>query len=289
MLTLLAALGCSDPEPTLPEAELPVSEQPFAPDTSKLGPAIPMPWPAKPPCQAFKKVSIMGAYLQRADGTFLESSGEERIGKQSARLLNPADFGAGLSIRPDMDPQRITATCEDPREQVLWSCTARQGCTVEVQGIKVAPIMPALLADLDRASLAEKAPSKQQIQDLEPVVQAGVAYTISLLEACQGQGCASEEVIEVLNTWSGPLPTPTLLDKSPWLLIYKVDKEELHFSCRSSVCNLRTLGPIQTRLDLKANGESLYAIPGRLAYTQEREGPRVAFSGRLVPLADPPE
>lgn len=284
MLILLAALGCSDPEPTLPEVELPVSVQPEISDTPEptvLGPAIDMPWPAKTPCKEFQRVLVSGAFLERSDGTLVETSGEQR-----ARNIKPSDFRSGLSIRPDLDPVHITASCSDPRERVIWSCTADNGCTLEIQRIAEPPTLPKRLKDLDRATLAATVPSGAQIKRLEPVIRAGLEHSVSMLKACQKQGCASEEVIEALAVWSGPLPKPTVLDNSPWKLVYTQGQEELHFSCHPHACTLRSIGPIQTRLDIRADAQSLYAVPGRLDYRDEGQGPRVAFSGRLISLEE---
>jgi hypothetical protein len=284
MLILLAAMGCSDPEPTPPEVELPVSvpEQTLAtPEPTVLGPALDMPGPERTPCKEVQRVLVSGAYLERADGSLLESSGEQR-----ARNVKPSDFRSGLKIRPDLDPVHITGSCSDPRERVVWSCTADNGCTLEIQRIAEPPVLPKRLQDLDRAALAAAVPSGAQIKGLEPVVRAGLDHSVSMLKACQKQGCASEEVIDALEAWSGPLPTPTVLDNTPWKLVYSQGQEELHFSCQTHACTLRAIGPIQTRLDLRADAQSLYAVPGRLDYRDEGQGPRVAFSGRLVSLEE---
>jgi hypothetical protein len=284
MLLLLAAMGCSDPEPTLPEVALPVSvPEPTldTPEPAELGPALDMPWPEQTPCKEFHRVLVSGAYLERADGSLLETSGEQR-----ARNVKPSDFRSGLKIRPDLDPVHITGSCSDPRERVVWSCTADNGCTLEIQRIAQAPTLPKRLQDLDRAELAATVPSGAQIKRLEPVVRAGLEHSVNMLKACQKQGCASEEVIDALAAWSGPLPTPTVLDNTPWKLVYSQGQEELHFSCQPHACTLRAIGPIQTRLDLRADAQSLYAVPGRLDYRDEGQGPRVAFSGRLVSLEE---
>ena len=284
MLTLLAALGCFDPDPTSPETELPVSAQPESSDILEppnLGPPMAMPWPVSIPCKEFQRILISGAYLERADGSLLES-----VGEQKARKVNPTDFKAGLSIRPDLDPVHITATCADARERVVWSCTEDNGCNVEIQRIAEPPALPKALQDLDREGLAASQPTKAQFKSMEVLVRAGLDHSLSMLRACQKQGCASEEVIDTLGTWSGPLPTPTVLDGTPWRLVYTQGKEELHFSCQPHACTLRGIGPIQTRLDLRADAQSFYSIPGRLDYRDEGQGPRVAFSGRLVTLRE---
>ncbi|MFT5586056.1 MAG: hypothetical protein ACI9VR_003652 [Cognaticolwellia sp.] len=290
MLTLLAALGCTEPEPTLSNPELPISElatsvQPenMAPPP-ELGPPIAMPWPAAIPCKEFGHVLVSGAYLERADGSLLASTGQQR-----ARSVPPQDLVAGLVIRPDLDPVHITASCSDPRERVIWSCTADTGCTLELQRIGEPPELPPVLRDLDRAGLAQTVPSGAKIKRMEPLVRAGIEHSLSLLRACQAKGCAGEETIEALSVWNGPLPTPTVTEGTPWVMFYKQDQAELQLSCQPHACTLRSVGPIQTRLDLRADSQSLYVIPGRLDYRDEGQGPRVAFSGRLVTLLEPPE
>lgn len=294
MLTLLAALGCTDPAPTPPpEPELPSSVQvdppslPEATPEAELGPPIEMPWPEQAPCTQFQRVQISGAYLERPDGSLLATQGQQR-----ARFVDPASFVAGLVLRPDLDPVHIDATCADPREKLVWSCTADSGCTLEQQRIGVPPDLPPVLASLDRPGLAADTPTAAQAKDLAPVVRAAVAHSVTLLEDCQGKGCQSAPLLAALETWSGPLPEPEILDGPPWKLIYvqgeDTSKRELHFSCQPSSCTLRLVGGAGMRLDLRAGTQSLYVMPGRLDYRDEGLGPRVAYSGRLVALKTAP-
>lgn len=295
MLTLLAALGCTDPAPTpTPEPELPSSVQedplpslPEATPAVPLGAAIDLPWPAEPPCAQFARVQVSGAFLERPDGSLLTTEGHQR-----ARFVDPEDFVAGLVIRPDLDPVHIDANCADPREKLVWSCTADSGCTLEQQRIGGPPELPRVLASLDRPSLAKATPTAAQAKDLAPVVRAAVAHSIALLEDCQDKGCQSAPLLSALESWRGPLPEPEILDGPPWKLIYVQGEDaaqrELHFSCQSSVCTLRLVGGAGMRLDLRAGTQSLYVMPGRLDYRDEGLGPRVAYSGRLVALKTPP-
>jgi hypothetical protein len=289
MLTLLAALGCTEPAPTPPqpeltEPELPTSETSASdPQTPDLGPPLALPWPEKQPCKQFQRVMVNSAYLERPDGSLLTATGERQ-----ARLIPPEDFVPGLVVRPERSSVHINATCSDSRERVFWSCTEETGCAVELRRIAEPPPLPELLSDLDTASLAKRTPSASQIKRLEPVVRAGIEHSLTMLKACKKQGCSSEETIKALELWGGELPEPTVVEGTPWKLVYTQEDSELQFSCQPHTCTLRSVGAIQTRLDLRENTQSLYVIPGRLDYRDEGKGPRVAISGRLLPLMEAP-